>query len=431
MRCTTHRLLLLIALMLLAVAARSDTWALVIGINGYRSGNGLTCAVNDAKEFYDVLTDPKLGGVDKANVRLLTDESVSPTREAILQALDGLVRSVKRGDRLLVFFTGHGICVNTKSYLVPIDGEAGSDQTVASTCLSADDVTSKVSGSGASEILLFIDACRKNAIGAKGAPDSSQVLTEDFAKAFIVRPKVGGAKMTATFYACNLGESAWEWPEKQHGVFTYFCLAGLRGEFPHSKDGVTLSALQEYVGDEVTKHKKQYPQHTQTPWVVVDGQAGSLILSNAKGPGAGTDGIVEIPPPPPFSGRISVSFPGDEDCKAKAALIDALTAQNLDVVDASDRAARDKSQPVRARLVGRQRSEKRTTDAYGMTIHSLDMIVSIKVTDVKAGKSLGSTEATGSMPEIGPESSRESDAADRAAEKLTTYVLSCLQRVKS
>ncbi|MCL4552674.1 MAG: caspase family protein, partial [Candidatus Marsarchaeota archaeon] len=204
------RLVLVVILILIGRAAwATNTWALIIGIDGYKYPyRGLRYAVNDAESIYDVLTDPHYGGIDKSHVWLVTDENTTPTRETIIRSLDQLVANCKPGDRLIFYFTGHGICANSRSYLVPIDGQGQSDQAIESTCLSADEIVKRISGSGASEILLFIDACRAHPEGEKGAPDKGQDMTDDFSKAFVIRPRYGGAKMTATFYACSLGESA-------------------------------------------------------------------------------------------------------------------------------------------------------------------------------------------------------------------------------
>ena len=35
--------------------------------------------------------------------------------------------------------------------------------------------------------------------------------------------------VTDTRYACSIGERAYEWAEKKHGVFSYYLMEGLRG----------------------------------------------------------------------------------------------------------------------------------------------------------------------------------------------------------
>ena len=35
--------------------------------------------------------------------------------------------------------------------------------------------------------------------------------------------------VTVTRYACSIGERAYEWAEKKHGVFSYYLMEGLRG----------------------------------------------------------------------------------------------------------------------------------------------------------------------------------------------------------
>jgi len=78
--------------------------ALLVGINAYGGGNGLSGCVNDAEDLYALLTGPF--GFPPDNVRMLLDARA--TREAVLSRLEWLVRGAAPGDELVFAFSGHG-----------------------------------------------------------------------------------------------------------------------------------------------------------------------------------------------------------------------------------------------------------------------------------------------------------------------------------
>src|SRR5471030_1970768 len=109
--------------------AKGD-WAIVVGIKSYADPGlaGLEGPENDAKEFHDWVVSDAGGGVPKDQAKLIRSSdygppftsaaTAMPTQEAIKAAFDhlmtmadanaakGLGRVV--GDRLYLFFSGHG-----------------------------------------------------------------------------------------------------------------------------------------------------------------------------------------------------------------------------------------------------------------------------------------------------------------------------------
>ena len=79
--------------------------ALLIGINRYKlSGADLRGCVNDVKNMQDVLT--RLCGFRSADVTTLLD--FAATTKAMRTAIASLVRSCRKGDVLLLHYSGHG-----------------------------------------------------------------------------------------------------------------------------------------------------------------------------------------------------------------------------------------------------------------------------------------------------------------------------------
>jgi hypothetical protein len=79
--------------------------ALLIGINCYRiAGSDLRGCVNDVRNMRSVLTS--YYGFRNADITLLTD--LAATTKAMRAAIAGLVKGAKKGDVLLLHYSGHG-----------------------------------------------------------------------------------------------------------------------------------------------------------------------------------------------------------------------------------------------------------------------------------------------------------------------------------
>jgi hypothetical protein len=104
----------------------SNSHALIIGINAYKTAPPLSYAVSDATAIASTLKDRFL--FPTKNIHLLLESDA--TRAAVLDrflsfACDG----TDVNDRLVVFFAGHGHTVKSSrsevGYLVPWDGDCG------------------------------------------------------------------------------------------------------------------------------------------------------------------------------------------------------------------------------------------------------------------------------------------------------------------
>ncbi|HEY9311287.1 caspase family protein [Williamsia sp.] len=85
--------------------------AVFIGVD--RTGAGmpvLRAAASGARQMHDWAVDPERGGMEPANVRLLTDAGTKVTSDGVLTAVEELVAAGV--DQLIVYFAGHGLLVD-------------------------------------------------------------------------------------------------------------------------------------------------------------------------------------------------------------------------------------------------------------------------------------------------------------------------------
>ena len=66
-----------------------------------------------------------------------------------------------------------------------------------------------------------VDACRNDLTSGRG--DHDNVLDDTFACGFKAKPnKDSSGLLGLALYACSVGESAYEWADKERGVSSYY-----------------------------------------------------------------------------------------------------------------------------------------------------------------------------------------------------------------
>jgi hypothetical protein len=226
-------------------AVRAETggakWALVIGVQDYSRGRGfasLQCAVRDARDFCARLVDEDYGGYAQDHVKLLVSggaETERPTNANILSALHWLAEESTKGgagppDTVLVYFSGHGLEKDGKSYLIPED--ALRDE-LANTAVPLERVSDLLGRCKARKQIVILDACRSQSRSDKGREDRQTVemarALEEFARA------TGRVVLTS----CSEGEASYETSDQQHSAFTQALLDGTEsGSADSDGDGV-------------------------------------------------------------------------------------------------------------------------------------------------------------------------------------------------
>lgn len=266
-------------------------WALVVGINDYKKEvTPLRCAVQDAQMFRKVLVES--AGFDEGDVFLLTNDQTGyrvPERTNIIRWISYIKQNVDKNDTFIFFFSGHGMDTDKGGYLLTMDADPYSVETLDSSSLKISDLKKSIEEMKVARSILFIDACRNDPRSGKG--DAKNPLSDRFSKNLIIRQSTkekDQSAFSATFFSCKVGERSYEWSEKSMGFFSYFLVAGLMGEALDEKGKVSIDSLDSFISKKVFQAVKRERGEDQTPWVVREGTSGtgSWIMSLSNGSGS-------------------------------------------------------------------------------------------------------------------------------------------------
>ena len=244
------------------VTTGKKTRALLVGFSNYESSqiSHLTYPASDVAAIAQALEDPTLGNVPADHIKLLTNEQA--TAANIKGAVDDFFKpNVKPGDSIIIFLAGHGVAkgVGTaaKGYLLPYDVHGLTMQALDASAVNLRDLSNSFSQLPAAQFIAFVDACREDPTPGRGLQPNN--LSDVVADSMTIAPGADSSAPThpnaVTFFACSVGQRAYEDQSLQHGVFTYNILNALKtGDVCTKPNGaIDMGLLAADVGNGVSK----------------------------------------------------------------------------------------------------------------------------------------------------------------------------------
>jgi uncharacterized caspase-like protein len=126
--------------------------ALIIGNSDYINAGRLGNPINDARGMADALSS--LG------FKVLKHEDLG--QSDMKRVIDEFGSMLSQYDVSLVFYAGHGIQVNGKNYLIPVDAKISSKSDVEYSAIDAGRILSKMEDAQSKTNIIILDACRNN-----------------------------------------------------------------------------------------------------------------------------------------------------------------------------------------------------------------------------------------------------------------------------
>ena len=230
---------LLVALLITKITQaqlEEDRVAFVIGNSDYAGSAKLANPTNDSSAISDEL---KRLGFETYLFQNLKVEDVPALKKQLEERL-------KRNTRLVFYYAGHGVQIESKNYLLPINASFKNAETVANQSLYLGDILQTIQKARPRLSVVVLDACRDNPFGS----DKSVSVN----KGGLAR--VDPPTSTVIFYATRPGGTASDGDDK-NGLFTKSLLAEFK------KTDVTLEVIFRRVSTSVYDFSKG----DQEPWI--------------------------------------------------------------------------------------------------------------------------------------------------------------------
>lgn len=198
-----------------------NTLAVIIGIENYKYAPVVDNAKRDAQVFYKYAVN--VFGIPENNIYFLTNREATLGEFNKIFSKDGwLARRSEQGKtNIIVYYAGHGApdTKTKKAYLIPYD----IDPNYAKTGFSLNKLYGSLAGLQAKSVSVFIDAC------FSGVSRSNKMLIAG-ARGVIIKPESSAfsAKNMVVLSASAADEYSASYPEKYHGLFTYYLLKELK-----------------------------------------------------------------------------------------------------------------------------------------------------------------------------------------------------------
>ena len=255
------------------------SWAVVIGIEDYATEPPLKFAEDDGRAMATLLN--QLGFTVLPPLY-----NQAATHDAILEQLLGqLVKKVQPQDRVVVYFSGHGITYGPEGgkklgYLLPVDGSSTKPY-LAGKGISMKTIQDIASVLKAKHVLFLIDACYGGMVGAHHKGSTALPVMSEMYLNQLQRER---GKWVLT--AGGADQRAVELSEREHGAFTYFLLEGLGPRRPADLDNnqlITTEELFQFVKSRVFE-QAQLQGERQVPelWNLSAGDKGQMVFAYSQ-----------------------------------------------------------------------------------------------------------------------------------------------------
>ena len=259
--------------------------ALVIAVSNYDDSSGLKSiefCKNDGQEMYKVL---KENGYDiPYNHKLIGRVTSSKLKEIIYDFFTD--ESNKPDDTLLFYYSGHGVPDRFgKTFLAPSDMNS---EHPFRTGFSFDDLTDAMLACNSLRIVTILDSCFSGSLRiGKGLGEGFNSKSSEEAAAQIANAIVEekSNKLKQGIGRCLLAssqgyEEAYDRQEKDHSIFTYYLLEGLKGHknAVDEEGNVTYDTLGRFVSREIGNLPSDKRPH-QTPVRKGEVSGGEIVLA--------------------------------------------------------------------------------------------------------------------------------------------------------
>ena len=214
--------------------------AIIIGVKDYRDIPNTDYSDNDANYFRDYATNT-LGVPDK-NIRTYVNSDAG--KYDLLDLQSWIKNKISNKSLVYVFYSGHGMSINDKNYILPYDFRPSQ---IEASAYNKEEFLNEILNYEPNHVFAFFDACFTGH-DRKGG----QLLAS--AKNINIAAEENISKNLTIFNSSERSEYSADFDFAKHGLFSYFVMKGLEGYADMNKDNsLTTFELHNYVRNNVSE----------------------------------------------------------------------------------------------------------------------------------------------------------------------------------
>lgn len=231
-----------------------ETFAVIIANENYKHEERVPYAINDGETFKEYCMNTL--GLPESRIHFCADATLNEIRME-MNWLRDIGEAFSGEAKVIFYYAGHGIPneENESTYLLPIDG-SGKDP---DTGYELATLYTQLGQLPIKSATVFLDACFSGSNREGGMLTAARGVA--LKKRSTATPSIGNI---VVFSATQGDETAFSYPQKNHGLFTYFLLKKLQ----ESKGNTTLGELAEYIKKYVSQESVVTNRKSQTPTIL-------------------------------------------------------------------------------------------------------------------------------------------------------------------
>ena len=154
-RCVAAFVLVIALALATLPASAQNRLAFVVGNDAYQNIDPLKKAVNDARSMAQ--------GLQRLGFQVTLGENLK--RRDFIERFNAFENSVRAGDIVFLFYSGHGVELDGANYLIPTDAPRVAPQQqslLKDESISTDNIIQRLKARGTKSQIVVLDACREN-----------------------------------------------------------------------------------------------------------------------------------------------------------------------------------------------------------------------------------------------------------------------------
>jgi hypothetical protein len=251
-----------------------NTHFLIVAIEKYhdpREFSGVSFAEKDAQEFKDAFI--RLGANPDLMIILLNEKA---TANAIVHNLIKIVERVKENDRIVVYFSGHGLNIAGDNVLVPCDAIYDKAKDM---CVSVNTILERLNKAKKVQKILFLDSCHSGIEPGEYARADVKTFAGD-ALAYQLKD----AEYCVVFAACKTNQKSYSDKKLQNGVWSHFLIKALKGDGPdelYTEGCILATNLQDFLREQTYEYLQKYTEDKKDQVPIMFGsKTGEFIVAD-------------------------------------------------------------------------------------------------------------------------------------------------------